>query len=333
MTKIIDGIFKGESKKLLKYEGINKLFDLFIFSCGWESRCKEIINYDSINFNFNDALIISFMSKDGLGYDEVYMKILESFAMKKSKNIKKIEYYPNRLEIMAEEISQTILKLYFNLKRPLSIGYDITCCPRYIFLYLMAFCFKHNICKEMSFFYSEGLYETNPETYVHTKGNWSILEIPGLEAKEYEISKKLFVVSAGWEGSRYRNLISRYEPDKIGILLPDPGFTEEYTIKSFRECEQLINECNIKDDQIKRAPAGDAVLAWDMLGVPSLNEAHYHIAYLTFGPKPHALAMGLRGFVNDNISVLYRIPDGYYKIEVKPNGIMWEYDLINILAI
>ncbi|MDD2835265.1 MAG: hypothetical protein PHY05_03870 [Methanothrix sp.] len=333
MTEISENVLKGESTKLSKHNGIIKDYDLFIFSCGWESRCLEIMNYDSLSFIFDNAMIISFMYKDGMGYEEEYMKKLILFAEEKSTNVERIEYYPNRLEIMAEEICQSLFRLYLELKRPLIIGYDITCSPRYIFLYLMAFCFKYNICKEISFFYSEGIYDTNPEKYIHTKGNWSILEIPGLEAKEFEINKKLFVISAGWEGSRYRSLISRYEPDKIGILLPDPGFSEEYTLQSTRECKPLINDYNIQSNSIVKAPAGDAIYAWDMLRSPVLNGKYYHIAYLTFGPKPHALAMGLRGFVNDNISVLYRIPDGYYKIEVKPNGNFWEYDIKNILSI
>lgn len=333
MTEISENILKGESIKLSKDTGIIKDYDLFIFSCGWESRCVEILNYNTESFNFNNAMIISFMSKDGMGYEEEYMSKLLSFSKEKSSNVERIEYFPDSLEIMAKEICQALLKLYLNLKRPLFIGYDITCSPRYIFLYLMAFCFKYNICKKISFFYSEGIYDTSPEKYIHTKGNWNILEIPGLEAREFEINKKLFVISAGWEGSRYRSLISRYEPDKIGILLPDPGFSEKYTFQSARECEPLINDYNIQSDSIVKAPAGDAIYAWDVLRTPALNDKRYHIAYLTFGPKPHALAMGLRGFVNDNISVLYRIPDGYYKIEVKPNGTLWEYDIKNISSI
>lgn len=333
MTQISENILKGESTRLSKKKGISKNFDLFIFSCGWESRCFEILNYDSDKFSFDKAMIISFMLKDGLGYNKEYMDKLISFCDGKTHDIERIEYYPNDLEFMAKEICQSLIKLYLKLRRPIILGYDITCCPRYIFLYLMGFCFKYNISKEISFFYSEGTYETIPRNYIHTKGNWKILEVPGLEAKEFEINKKFFIISAGWEGSRYRSLISKYEPDKIGILLPDPGFSNDYTVQSRRECEPLINDYNILEESIAKAPAGDAIYAWDMLRLPALNERNYHMAYLTFGPKPHALAMGLRGFVSDNISVLYRIPDGYYKIEVRPNDIFWEYDVRNISSI
>jgi hypothetical protein len=273
------------------------------------------------------------MLNDELGYEKEYMADLVSFAEKKCTNFEKIEYNPGELELMAKDICDKIIKLFLKLKRPIHLGYDITCSPRYTFLYLMAFCLRYNICKNISFFYSEGIYSTNPNEYVHTKGSWRILEIPGLETTDYEIDKKLFVISAGWEGSHYRSLVSKYEPDALGILLPNPGFSEEYTKKSMQECEPLIDEYNVPDESIVKAPAGDAISAWEMLKTPSLNKDGYHIAYLTFGPKPHALAMGLRGYVNKKISVLYRIPEGYNKIEVKPNNIFWRYDINNLLSI
>lgn len=182
-------------------------------------------------------------------------------------------------------------------------------------------------------FYSEGIYSSNPDKYVHTKGKWRIEEIPGLEVKNYYGNKKLFVISVGWEGSRYLSQVSKYDPDEIEILLPDPGFTKEYTTKSIKECSPLIEEYRIPDESIIRAPAGDAVYAWKMLDAGTLDSEDYHIAYLTFGPKPHVLAMGLKAYVNRNISLLYRVPEGYHKIEVKPNGIFWRYDIKNLLYI
>jgi hypothetical protein len=147
------------------------------------------------------------------------------------------------------------------------------------------------------------------------------------------LNKKLFVVSAGWEGSRYRSIIAKYEPDRLGILLPNPGFASEYAYKSREECKPLIEEYNLGNNAIASAPAGDAIAAWQALKVPSFNKQDYHIAYLTFGPKPHSLAMGIRGFLYDAISVIYRIPDEYIKIEVEPNGIFWRYDINNLLIL
>lgn len=334
-SECLEGYISGRSSQIPREGGISGDFDLFIFCCGWESRCTEILNHDKGEFRFNSAAIISFKLEEDLGYNVEYMEPLASFAKKKSteSKITLIEHDPTELEYIAQDLKKLLSDLEKSQGRPLNIGFDITCCPRVVFLYLLGYCLRNSVAKEISFFYSEGIYETSPMEYVHTKGFWKIIEIPGLEARDYKLNKKLFVVSAGWEGNRYRSLIAKYDPDHLGILLPDPGFTSEYTYKSNEECKPLIEEYSIGHDAIASAPAGDAIAAWEALKAPSLNRKDHHIAYLTFGPKPHALAMGVRGFLNDAISVIYRIPDEYIKIEVKPNGIFWRYDIKNIIFI
>jgi hypothetical protein len=115
--------------------------------------------------------------------------------------------------------------------------------------------------------------------------------------------------------------------------LPNPGFTQTYTRKTQEECQPLIKEYNLNDESIVSAPAGDAVEAWKVLGKPRLNRDDSQITYLTFGTKPHALAMGIRGTLHDEISVIYRIPDGYNRIDASGNGNLWRYDLINLIFV
>lgn len=334
MTKFQENHIHGSSAKLSKKDGIRDNFDLFICSCGWESRCLEVIEYDKGYFSFDSAAIISFKLGDDIGYAPEFMTKLKSFIEEKiDKDVEFIEHEVTELDLITGHIKELILKLIKDLNRPLCIGFDITCCPRYVFLYLLGYCLRYDLAKKISFFYSEGVYGKDPTDYIHTKGLWRIIEIPELEARSYRPNKKLFVISAGWEGSRYRRLIAKYEPDNLGILLPNPGFTPKYTEKSKKECSPLIDEYNIAEDAIVSAPAGDAIAAWEALKAPSLNKKDYHIAYLTFGPKPHALAMGIRGYLHDEISVLYRIPDGYIKIDSSPNDNFWRYDIENLIFI
>jgi hypothetical protein len=323
----------GKSFQILRDDGISETFDLFIFSCGWESRCKEITNHDKGNFQFNTAVILSFTNAGELGYKAEYMDKLFSFAKSKTENINRIEHESTDSNAISNELDQIISKLTNTLGRPLHIGFDITCCPRFLFLRLLSYCIRNYVTNELTFFYSEGIYRTDSKEYIHTKGSWKIREISGFEARDLKLNKRLFIVSAGWEGNRYRSLVAKYEPDHLGILLPDPGFTSEYAYKSIEECKPLIEDYNLGHDAVVSAQAGDAIAAWEVLKSPSLNMADHHIAYLTFGPKPHALAMGIRGILNDPISVIYRIPEKYIKIEVEPNGISWRYDVKNLLFI
>ena len=116
----------------------------------------------------------------------------------------------------------------------------------------------------------------------------------------------------------------------LGILLPIPGFTKLYTEKTKKECQPLIEQFNIPQQQIVKASAGDAIAAWKILKNPGVNKKDRNIIYLTYGPKPHILAMGIHGALNKNIIVTYRIPyKGFEKMNVESLGNFWKYDIRN----
>jgi len=334
MTVCLENHIYGKSKQILKEDGINDHFDLFIFASSWESRCIEIIKYDSGNFIFDSSIVLSFKLGGEKGYSQKYLNEITSFTSKKIKKdeIKFIKDEPDELKKVTKEIKDKILYLLEKLQRPLYIGIDITSCPRYFFLYLLGFCINHDITKKISFFYSEGRFEIDTKKYIRTKGNWKVKLISEFEAKYDPTKKKMFVVSAGFEGNQYRSLVFNNEPDNLGILLPSPGFNLQYEKKSEEECQQLIDEFNVKDTLIK-APAGDAIAAWSALKNPSVNKKDLNIIFFTFGPKPHALAMGVHGLLNKNISVAYRVPDGYHKLDVIPTEKFWRYDIRNLIYI
>lgn len=333
MTECFENHIYGKSARISKTTGIKNNFDLFIFTCGWESRCKEIVKYDTESFIIDSAAVISFEQGKKKGYLPEYMKEIKNFAKMKVGNsrIITIEEEPNDLDLITDSIRDNILKLQRRLGRPLSIGFDITCCPRYFFLYLLGFCLEYAMASDLSFFYSEGRYGKSPGEYIHTEGKWRITEISGFENKYDPEGKLFFVVSAGFEGNRYRSLVSRYEPDLVGILLPNPGFSPEYTKKARDECQPMIEEFNIPPERIVSAPAGDAIAAWKALKNPHLNERKDNIIFLTCGPKPHVLAMGLHASVNrENVSVVYPVPEGYTRMEVEATGKSWRYDIRNL---
>lgn len=337
MTECYEKHLYGCSEKIQKRDGIKDFFDIIFLTVGWESRCTEIIEYDTENFNFDFAAIISFKNGAELGYSLEYMDKIKSFVSNKvtdDNNIFPIEYEPNDLENITRDIGNLIKRVSNIVGKPLRIGFDISSCPRYFFLYLLGFCLNNGIAQKFSFFYSEGRYSGNVEEYVHTKGNWKLIEVSNLESLEYDPSdRKMLVVSAGFEGNRFRSLVAKYEPDSVGILMPDPGFNSKYTEKVKKECKPMIEEFNIPADAIVKAPGGDAIAAWNELKSPILNRDKFHIAYLTFGPKPHVLAMGIHGYLNNKITITYRIPEGYTRKEVEPTDIFWRYDIKNLIFI
>lgn len=335
MTEYQEDYIYGCSKKYEIHEGISGNFDLLLISCGWESRCVDFIKRINHEFHYEHASIISFRLGEKPGYDKEYMEEITQLIKRDvdEENVFFIENEVTHLTKIAEDIKKLILPLTEKLNRPLNLAFDITCCPRYVFLFLVAFCLRNNLTKELAIFYSEPNYQTRSKDYVHTKGQWRLIEIPELESRSINLNRRLFVVSAGWEGKYYRRLVSKSEPDYLGILLPNPGFSEEYTKKTWDECKPLVEEYNLTSESIVKAHAGDAVAAWKSLEAPLLNKPDCQINYLTFGTKPHALAMGIRGILHDEISVIYRIPDGYYRINALGNGNIWRYNLINLIYI
>jgi len=260
------------------------------------------------------------------------MKSLKSFSNERSTSSKVFHIHdqPFKLKKISNELENCLYYVAKKLKRPLKIGFDISSCPRYFILDFLGLCIKYEIAKEISFFYSEGKYEKEKGEYVHTKGDWRIIDVTGFEGNFNPEGDHFYIISAGFEGRRYRSVVSEYEPQKLGILLPIPGFNENYTEQVKEEIQPLIDEFNILSKYIVKAPAGDAIAAWNALKKPELNSKKDNMIYLTFGPKPHVLAMGLHALMNKRVSVLYRMPLGYTRMEVKPTGKFWRYVIKNL---
>jgi hypothetical protein len=329
-TECYEKYLYGKSMKISKDTGITGYFDLFVFVVGWESRCSEVIDFFSPTSELNSGIILSFETIGVKGYELRYMEKVRSFVEKKTEIIHELEDEPNNFKILIHKVEQIIINLALSLNRPLIIGFDITSCPRLYFLHLLAFCLKHNISKSLSFFYSEGIQESETREFIRTRGEWKIIETPGFESEVNPEQKNLFIASAGFEGKRCKSLFFKYEPEDMGILLPSPGYNEEYTRLAEETCLYLKEDFSIPADNIVLAPAGDAIAAWEILKKKSLNRENYNVSYITLGPKPHTLAMGIHGFLN-RYTLTYRIPEVYIKAEVKSTGIFWQYDVKNLL--
>lgn len=334
-TKFTEEHIRGTSKKITNTKGITDKFDLLIFPVGWESRCTEITKYDIGDFHFDSAIILSLELDGDKGYLDEYFESVKSFVENKIDecNVEYISGNPNEFINVGRKLEEIISMHVKNLNRPINIGFDISSCPRYFYLHLLGFCLKNDITKKLTFFYSEGNYHADTIHFIHTEGDWEIIEMTEFKSNYNPEYKNFYIISAGFEGSRYRSVVAKYEPDMLGILLPEPGFKDEYTQKTKKECEILKEQFYIPENNIVKASAGDAIAAWEALNNPSLNRNDCNITYLTVGPKPHVLAMGIHGFLNENIIVTYRIPQGYTRMEVEAAGNFWQYDIENMIFI
>lgn len=352
MTEFFERHLNGTSQKISLNNGINATYDLFIFTVGWEDRCKRIINYDSNDFkiikaiilNYNnqkghEQTIIDFLDKKNVPFSSYILEspknpIFETYHEQKSfdefkicddNKIKNIDY-----------IISLIKEKYKELKKPLTIGFDISSCSRLYFLKILHYCITENITSEISFFYSEGKYELKDNKF--TEGLWNIAIIPGYQPTTIDMKKKKhYIISFGFDWQHYIGFLNNYEADSISLLLPQPGYNQEYTERNEKEFgkfkEKLKINDNSLDEDTSKTEAGDAIAAWESLdSLIKSKGKEYTITCLPYGPKPHALAMGLKSILNPELILLYRIPsEKYNQINVTPTGNFWKYTIRNLL--
>jgi hypothetical protein len=325
---------KGNSELISDKTGINKKLDLVIFSLGWESRLLNILKYDSNNFVFNEAIILRFKHDGEKGYDENIREELVKYIRKKTTNIHEIDIELSNKKIQNEPMSECLkdLFLFFEGKRGFtSIGLEFSSCPRRVLLYLVGIFLSKKLAKNFVFFYSEGKYPEN-ESFNIGKGDWKLIAISEYNSHFNFLGKRFYIFSTGFELNRYRSLIANDSPFSIGLLMPIPGFIDKYTKQARSVGDTLTRDYNIPSNNLVCARAGDAIEAWKNLNKLTEKLGKYNITFLPFGPKPHVLAMGLHGFLNDNITVVYRIPKaGYTKTDVPALGRLWSYEIENLL--
>ncbi len=312
-------------------------YDLMLLTCGWESRSIAISRVTSIQCN--RAAIICFHDASGRkGYEPAFLEALTEYAGRISggQAIDVIEHNSSDLDGMAIRLVEKVVEVRRKVGKPIRVVFDISSCPRYYFLYFLGVGMKGRLCESVTFLYSEGQYESEGEyekevvEYVATTGEWNTVPIPGFDGIFNPEGRAIFLVSVGFEGARYRSVVTRYEPDRVLVLLPAPGFNEKYTRRAEVACMPLVEEFRVADDDILRIPAGDAVAVWRAVSCAAARYQGENVTYLAFGPKPHVLGLGLHGIVDQSISVLYRKPEGYTRKEVKPTGVMWSYALRNL---
>lgn len=308
---------------------LNKKYDLALLVSGWEQRCTAITHADIKILN---AGLISF--EHNLDYLK-YNTLLINYLKEKSNSLEVIFGHINDLENVSGKILNFINKVFLKKGRPIKILIDITCCPKYYFLFILAHCFKNSICSEIDFTYAEGIYShTHKKKYIFTHGEWNPIVIPGFEGIVDPQKKRFFLVSLGFEGDKALRMISRYEPDRLSVLLSAPGFSKEYTTEALKNTQPLIEEYRIPQQQIIEAHAGNAIQAWKELEISNIERPDTEeITYLCFGTKPHSLGLGLRALLKPEIKIIYNKPERYEIRDVRFNNRFWIYNIVDLSSI
>ncbi len=236
MTEFFEGYLYGRSKSFDKGISIDGFFDLFIFTAGWEERCTKIISHNSDEFSFDEAIVLSFINSGRKGWNiNYYKKILRFIKINKKKRHSLIvldALVPNFEGLKdISKLFEIIKTKQQQLKRPIELGFDISSCPRVVFLQILHYCIENDLTKSISFFYAEGIYDFDvARDEVFVAGDWDTIAIPGYGGKNINLQKKdYFILSFGFEQKGYLGWVEECDTlAKVGVLFPHPPYIPKY---------------------------------------------------------------------------------------------------------
>jgi len=305
-------------------------YDLALLAPSWDHRCRCITTANQLRIN--TSIVLRFKTKDDLGYQDSHSAAILSYLKQQSKIVEEISGDAIDLKEMWEKVWTSATRVIRDRGAALKVLIDLSTCPRYYSLGLIAALFGHATASLVTVFYAEAEYaedsKPQPLKYPFSIGQWKAVGIPNLLGSPDPLKKKFYVVSVGFEGAKTARVLAREDPDRVSILFPDPGTRPDYPAKTLEFNREIIDHYKIPQNQIVRAPAGDAIAAWKSLGLARLERSSSESAYyVCSGTKPHALALALRAICLDNPTVLYNLPEGHSFIDVHPSGIFWKYDV------
>lgn len=208
---------------------------------------------------------------------------------------------------------------------------DMTCMPKRYLLFLLGLGFRGGQFSQFDLLYAEGKYEVHDDPAAGkttrrglvSEGEWSSVQVPYLEAKEYAPSKRDLCVSVGAEITVALPLIERVDPDRIRLVRiaeSEKRVPKAVLGKETKSIESLL---------AYRGSSQIEYVASDVMGVAQdiLAYANNITTCLAIGSKPHAIAFGLAALADDRIEVVCRAPRAYSFGDVLPTGKFYWYSI------
>jgi hypothetical protein len=308
-------------------------YDLLICFSGWDERAISILDAKTISASL--AVLVTFEEKDETGYRDKHDAALEAFLPSVAPRVARLIPSVARVEDVWEELRDVVAREYLTQNRSLKIAIDSSVCPRYITLALLAFGLNGAVAEQVDVFYAEGLYPEKPALaeVAFTVGLWRTIPIPGLEGRFHPSSTRYYLISVGFEGHKTLRVVNTADPDRISILLPDPGTHPDYVDRTLADNVDLLTTYRVPATQMIHSAAGDAIGAWKALAEADLERFDSeNVHYLCSGTKAHSVALALRALTRRGGAVLYNVPERYSPIVVKPSGKYWKYTIQNLSA-
>lgn len=336
MTEFRSGFLEGTSAQIVDpAQEIEGSYDLAVFAPSWDRRCLSILQ---AGVRIDYAIVLDFVKDDEHGLQKDHFRSTAAFAAERARLREILTIDALRLRESWRALWDRV-QAYVRMKgRPLKILIDLTACPRFYSLGLVAGALRNGVAAKVTVFYAEGKY-IHPRGliaggYHFSFGHWKAVPIPFLQGAVRPGRSRHYVVSVGFEGSKTARVLTKADPDKVSLLLPTPGVQKGYASLAMEQNERLVTDYRIGKQDIAKAHAADAVKGWAVLSKKELGtRVDEEVSFLCCGTKPHALALALQALCAESPAVLYNLPEQHIFVDVIPNGRSWRYDLVDVTSV
>jgi hypothetical protein len=319
----------GDARSVLSGE-----YEFGLFVGAWDDRAISVTGAGHLRIR--NALLLSFASTDPEGKQRQHEEILREFLLACGANVDPIAAVTEDVESEWDRIWPAAKALLPSSGARCLI--DLTACPRYYSLGLIAGLISEGRAESIDVFYAEGIYggiqePPNAEDVPFSIGRWSSLPIPFLEGQFKPSRPKLYVVSAGFEGNKTLRLLERDDPERIALIFPIPGVVPLYDDEVERRNRPILERFGMNRTEVMTAAAGDAIKVWSILNRRSVERDAEDVYYLCCGTKAHSLGLAMRALTVNRPTVLYNVPERHNFVPVRPGGTFWLYRLRDLSAL
>lgn len=312
-------------------------YDVVVLCSSWDSRCLNIAQSSIRKIPY--GVVFLFDDKDDQGSRESNDAEILLWLKNSVDTFDEIHGHSTDVDTNFFELYKFLVVKCIDLGRPLTVLFDLSTCPRFISLSLLSKGVNTGIIKGIDYLYGECLYPERKsgimggnQEIVFTSGQWKILPIKHLLGEYVPGKRSKFTISVGFEGNKILRVLNNEDPDIVSLLVPDPGFHDSYVKRVMEANAELVKSYEIKENDMIRSCAGDAIDAWMKLDVSnSLSRAEeYNHTYLCTGSKAHSLGLTLSAMSSGSIAVLYSLPKEHNFINVKPENKYWIYRVMSL---
>lgn len=331
MSTFREGYLEGRSERS---SDLNRLvtghYDLILLASSWDARCICVTQCTSVNADRSAAIMFS--TRDSMGLRDKHDPAIVAFSKGVAKNFRELHGDSAKIEGLWRQLYGLVDTAQKEVGRPLHVLFDLSTCPRYLAGGIVGLCLRTGLVGTLTLSYSEAVYPPHSAgaELPFTGSRWRTIAMPGLQGTYDPRRKRFYLVSVGFEGSKTLRAVSHADPDRIAVLLPYPGFNDDYSGRSKEANRELLAAAATEPHSVIEAAAGDVIAAWRSLSeTPQERPETENTFYLCCGTKPHSLALTLRAMALGYPTVLYNVSE-HAVLPIESSGHFWRYDIRNV---